>query len=150
MAFLFEFEANSEERHLCIPMEVRLKLDLCGVKLQVSQWQTLSQSEQDVLADLPFASSEQLVRFRQTVKKTVFESSGVPATDLRVETNPPWDDRTRIPARLQERALESGCELKLKQWAALTSLQRFALIKLVRPGHENRNFLPALREFGLL
>jgi hypothetical protein len=32
MAFLFEFEANSEERHLCIPMEVRLKLDLCGVK----------------------------------------------------------------------------------------------------------------------
>jgi hypothetical protein len=42
MAFLFEFEANSEERHLCISMEVRLKLDLCGVKAQVSQGHTLS------------------------------------------------------------------------------------------------------------
>jgi len=28
-------------------------------------------------------------------------------------------------------------------------LQRFALFKLTRKGHGNRNFLPALREFGL-
>jgi len=150
MAFLFQFEANSEERHLCIPMEVRLKLDLCGVKLQVSQWQTLSQSQQDVLGDLPFATGEQLERFRMAVKEAVLESSGIPAADLPVATNPPWEDRTTIPARLQAKALESECLLNPEQWAALTSLQRFALLKLVRPGHENRNFLPALREFGLV
>ena len=150
MAFLFQFEANSEERHLCIPMEVRLKLDLCGLKLQVSQWQILSQSQQDALADLPFATSEQLECFREAVKKTVLESSGIPASDLLVATSPPWEDRTVIPTRLQEKALEFGCVLRLAQWAALTSLQRFALIKLVRPGHENRNFSPALKEFGLV
>jgi hypothetical protein len=150
MAFLFQFEANSEERHLCIPMEVRLKLDLCGLKLQVSQWQILSQSQQDALADLPFATSEQLECFREAVKKKVLESSGIPASDLPVATNPPWQDRTNIPARLQAKALESGYLLNLEQWAALTSLQRFALIKWVRPGHENRNFLPALKEFGLV
>ena len=83
------------------------------------------------------------------VKKAVLESSGIPAADLPVATNPPWEDRTTIPARLQAKALESDCLLNPEQWAALTSLQRFALLKLVRPGHENHNFLPALREFGL-
>ncbi|MDA0674030.1 MAG: hypothetical protein O3C67_10055, partial [Cyanobacteria bacterium] len=37
----------------------------------------------------------------------------------------------------------------LEQGAGLIPLQRFALIKLSRPGHENRNFLPACQEFGL-
>jgi hypothetical protein len=28
--------------------------------------------------------------------------------------------------------------------------QRFALFKLTRPNHDNDNFIPAMREFGLL
>ncbi|MEM6714613.1 MAG: nitrate reductase associated protein, partial [Cyanobacteria bacterium P01_C01_bin.147] len=35
------------------------------------------------------------------------------------------------------------------QWADLSPLARFALCKLSRPGHENRNFLSALYEFNL-
>ncbi|NEQ62650.1 MAG: nitrate reductase associated protein, partial [Moorea sp. SIO4A1] len=34
--------------------------------------------------------------------------------------------------------------------AELTPIQRFALIKLTRPSHENKNFLPALKEFQLV
>jgi len=150
MSFLFQFEASSEECRCCVPMEVRLKLDLCGMKVQVSQWQALSQPEQDILSNLPFVSGEQSRHFRDTVKRMVLERSGIPAADLPVESNPPWEDRTAIPDRLQERAFEVGCELTPERWAALTSLQRFALIKLVRPAHENRNFVAALREFGLV
>jgi hypothetical protein len=65
-------------------------------------------------------------------------------------TIPPWEDCTVVPARVQERAQEIGCELTLEQWAALTSLQRFALIELVRPCHEGHNFLRVLKEFGLV
>jgi hypothetical protein len=32
----------------------------------------------------------------------------------------------------------------------LSVLQRFALFKLTRPGHDNDNLEPAMREFGLL
>jgi hypothetical protein len=150
MPFLFRFEASSEDCHCCIPMEVRLKLDLCGVKLQVSQWQMLSQEEQHVLADLPFESNDQRTHFWETVKQIVFKNSGIPASVLPLEPNPAWENKTMIPTRLQEMAIELGCALKLEQWARLTPLQRFALIKLVRPGHENRNFLRALQEFGLV
>lgn len=37
-----------------------------------------------------------------------------------------------------------GIKLSLRAWS------RFALAKLARGGHENANFLPALREFGLV
>jgi Conserved nitrate reductase-associated protein (Nitr_red_assoc) len=36
------------------------------------------------------------------------------------------------------------------QWATLTPDQRFALLKLSRSNHENRNFLPALKEFQVI
>jgi hypothetical protein len=150
MPFLFQFEASSENCHCCIPMEVRLKLDLCGVKLQLSQWQMLSQEEQRILADLPFELNDQLVPFREMVKQIVLKNSGTPVSVLPLEPNPPWENKTVIPTRLQERAIELGCALNLEQWAALTPLQRFALVKLVRPGHENRNLLLALQEFGLV
>jgi hypothetical protein len=150
MPFLFQFEARSEDCRSCIPMEVRLKLDLCGVKLQLSQWQMLSQEEQRVLADLPFELNDQLVPFREMVKQIVLKNSGTPVSVLPLEPNPPWENKTEIPIRLQERAFKLGCTLKLEQWGTLTPLQRFALIKLVRPGHENQNFLAALLEFGLV
>jgi hypothetical protein len=150
MAFLFQFEASSEDCNCCIPMEVRLKLDLCGVKLQVSQWQMLSQEERSALADLPYVSNDQLIHFAETVKQIVLKNSGTPTAVLPVEPHLAWENRMVIPSRLQESAFELGCALELDQWAALTPLQRFALIKLVRPGHENRNFLSALQEFGLV
>jgi hypothetical protein len=37
-----------------------------------------------------------------------------------------------------------------QQWEKLTPLQRFALIKLSRSGHENKNFPKAMAEFNLL
>jgi hypothetical protein len=55
-----------------------------------------------------------------------------------------------IPAILQEKAKEFIKEISITQWQSLTCLQRFALIKLSRPGHENRNFPIALKEFGLM
>jgi hypothetical protein len=50
---------------------------------------------------------------------------------------------------LDERALEFGIAISLLQWRELTNLQRFALIKLSRPGHESKNFIKALKEFGI-
>jgi hypothetical protein len=61
----------------------------------------------------------------------------------------PWDAPSPTPD-LTAKAAEQGIALDEPRWSALSPLQRFALLKLSRPGHENRNFLPACREFGLL
>ncbi|MGK7938235.1 MAG: nitrate reductase associated protein, partial [Xenococcaceae cyanobacterium] len=48
-----------------------------------------------------------------------------------------------------QKASEVDVAITQEQWKSLTPLQRFALIKLSRPSHENKNFLPAAKEFGL-
>ncbi len=48
------------------------------------------------------------------------------------------------------KAQELGVTISLAQWASLQPLQRFALIKLSRSSHENKNFLLALQEFKVI
>jgi hypothetical protein len=51
---------------------------------------------------------------------------------------------------LHQKAMELHQTISTEQWTGLTTLQRFALLKLCREGHENRNFPIALKEFGLM
>jgi hypothetical protein len=52
--------------------------------------------------------------------------------------------------RDSSKALEFGWEVTLNGWNALSNLQRYSLLKLTKPSHENKNFPIALREFGLV
>jgi hypothetical protein len=54
-----------------------------------------------------------------------------------------------LPDALQEKLKEYNWNISLKHWKALIDLQRFVLIKLSRPSHENKNFAKAMKEFGL-
>jgi hypothetical protein len=68
------------------------------------------------------------------------EQTGQPVGTIAVE--PVWLQDQVVPPDL-------AATITLSQWQRLTPLQRFALIKLSRPGHEHRNLPLALREFGL-
>ncbi|WP_414520046.1 nitrate reductase associated protein [Synechococcus sp. H55.10] len=50
---------------------------------------------------------------------------------------------------VQQKAQDIGIQLTPDFWRSLQDIQRFALVKLSRSHHENKNFLPALQEFGL-
>jgi hypothetical protein len=80
----------------------------------------------------------------------VLQLTGKPVAELTIEANPAWVDVTTIPHSVHEKAQEIGVIITIEAWKSLTILQRFALIKLSRPSHENKNFLPALQEFNLL
>jgi hypothetical protein len=59
-------------------------------------------------------------------------------------------DAATVPESVSAKAQELGVTITLAQWASLQPLQRFALIKLSRSSHENKNFLPAVKEFHLV
>lgn len=150
MAEFFEFEREFTESLRCIPMVVRLKLDTCGVKLKLDHWNQLSRADRLTLVELPCHTPAEARAYRDRLQAMVVAAIGSPAKDLPVEPNPPWLDATAVPTATAAKAREHGVELTRDRWAALSPLQRFALIKLGRPSHESRNFLPALREFQLL
>jgi len=145
----FQFEADFVESLRCIPMQVRWKLDTCGVKLKLSHWHQFSQSERQQLVEMPCQTPQEVQAYRHALHHLVLEHTGSRPSELPIEDQPAWMNSLTVPATVQEQASATGNSISPEQWQALSPLQRFALIKLSRSGHENRNFLPALREFNL-
>jgi hypothetical protein len=150
MMQFFQFEADFVESLRCIPMQVRLKLDTCGVKLKLEQWNRFTQSDRQQLVERPCETEAEAQIYREFLHQLIWERTSTKATDLAVPPNPPWLDTSTIPAPVQTKAQEVEANITPEQWANLSALQRFALIKLSRSSHENSNFLPALREFQLV
>jgi hypothetical protein len=150
MADFFKFEADFVDSLRCIPMQVRMKLDTCGTKLKLTHWHQFTQQERQALVEMPCTTADEIQVYRQSVQQLVIAHTDTPPSDLPIDTHPAWLDVTTIPLSIQEKAQELGVSLTSQQWAALTPAQRFALIKLSRPSHENKNFFPALKEFQLI
>ncbi|HIK44282.1 MAG TPA: nitrate reductase associated protein [Leptolyngbyaceae cyanobacterium M65_K2018_010] len=146
----FQFEADFVDSLRCIPMQVRYKLDSCGVKLTLPHWHQFSTAQRQALVALPCQTPAEISAYRNQVRQWVQDYTGEWPQDLVVEASPPWHQGNRIPPEVAAKALAGGACLTEAQWQTLSPLQRFALIKLSRPGHEHRNFAAALAEFGLL
>jgi len=150
MTQFFQFETDFVASLRCIPMQVRLKLDTCGVKLKLSQWNHFNGGDRQALVALPCETEVETTAYRKFVQQMIQERTGTTASELTVDPAPEWLDPMTIPDSVRVKTVEVSTALTQAQWAALTPLQRFALIKLSRSGHENSNFLPALKEFHLV
>jgi hypothetical protein len=150
MSQFFEFEADFVQSLRCIPMQVRFKLDTCGVKLKLEQWNRFNSDDRQALVDRPCDSPLEVADYRQLLHQLIADRSGQQATDLPVDDHPAWLNPDSIPEFVQTQAITLGHPLQLAQWQQLSPLERFALIKLSRSSHENSNFLPALQEFRLV
>ncbi|AFY73914.1 hypothetical protein Syn7502_01881 [Synechococcus sp. PCC 7502] len=148
MAF-FKFEADFVDSLRCIPMQVRLKLDTCGIKLKLSHWHHFSHAQRQRLIDLPCDRPTEINTYRQFLLDLIAQNTQ-DLQSLFIQVEPVWNDSDRIPLEVCQQAESLGISITLHQWIGLSRLQRFALVKLSRSHHENQNFLPALKEFELI
>jgi hypothetical protein len=147
----FKFEEDFMEENIrCIPMLVRFKMDLVGIKLKLGEWGRFYPSERIELALLPVTTSYETEHYRSYLAALVTKHTGKAATSFAIETNPAWQNLIQIPEMLKEKSLELALDISIPQWQSLSNIQRFALLKLCRPGHENENFPKAAFEFGLI
>ena len=145
----FGFEADFSADLRCIPMAVRRKLDLAGVKLKLQHWSELGEAEHaDLLAwaDDPAA----IAALREHLLTRTARLSAGQAKELPRPAGEAWQQATERPEVLAASCAQLGLELRDGGWGDLTELQRFALVKLSHPGHEHRNLPRALAEFGML
>jgi hypothetical protein len=149
MSDFFQFEADFVKSLRCIPMQVRFKLDACGVKLKLDQWSKFNAADREALVDRPCTDPTAIQAYHNWLCKLVADRTGQTATNLAIEPDPDWAKMDVIPTTVTTHATEVGITLTIEQWQQLRPLQRFALIKLSRSSHENDNFLPALQEFGI-
>ena len=148
----FHFEQDFMEDNIrCIPMIVRFKLDACGIKLKLKEWSKMTVEEREQLALLPIDSAVDLDFYRAYLQRIVHSHTGERATLLPINIGYHyWSSVDALPSVLEEKLEDSKMSISIAQWKKLRVLQRFALLKLTRPGHENKNFPKAMKEFGLV
>jgi len=147
----FGFEADFVADLRCLPMAVRRKLDLAGVKLKLSHWQALGAAEREGLLAWPDQPLAIEALRAWLLERTAAMAAGParPLPPAQLEALPSAADDQAVPVVLAAACRQLGTPLRLEQWQGLDGLQRFALVKLSHPGHEHRNLPRALLEFGL-
>lgn len=148
----FKFEDDFVNANVrCIPMIVRFNLDACGIKLKLTEWRRFSLEERANLVTLDCTDRDAVAQYGQRLRRLVIERTGTRATEIPVVDHPEWARTDSIPPSVESKLIETrGSSISLEQWKQLGDLRRFALLKLSRPGHENKNFPNAVEEFGLL
>jgi hypothetical protein len=146
----FQFEEDFVEENVrCIPMIVRFKMDAAGIKLKLTEWSKFGVQERAALATRPCVTKDEKKSYHDYLAGLVMKYTGAIATPLQADLQPAWADPSIIPQQLEERAEQLNRKISIAEWQGLTYLQRFALLKLCRPGHESKNFIKALNEFKI-
>ena len=141
----FAFEQDFVGSWRCIPLCVRRKLDLSGVKLKLSHWLALTQAQRQELVDWS-DRPDALDRFREHLRAVTKEMADGVVKDLPPATTSPWQQTHDLPSLVRDAAESRGVQLTSANWAQITELDRFALYKLVRPGHDHHNLEAAFSE----
>ncbi len=103
----FEFEEEFIGDLRCIPLCVRRKLDLIGLKLKL-----------------------------QPSRSRIGQ-----AKEILISKDEPWLLSGTVPDFIDVEASKYTFQISQKIWSNLSELERFALCKLARPGHEHRNLI---------
>nr|WP_306296293.1 nitrate reductase associated protein [Acidomonas methanolica] len=148
---IFEFERDFAGSLRCIPMIARQKLDIVGIKMTLRQWSRLTREERGLLVDGPCGTDREQAAYRTRVQDLIAARADEPVRFLPPQALEDWREGNRMPEAVSIQAQADGVAAPTpEQWAGLTPLRRFALIKLAQSKHENENFVPALKEFGIL
>ena len=108
MSDFFEFEADFVESLRCIPMQVRFKLDTCGVKLKLHQWSLLNTDDRLQLVDRGCVSDAEIAAYRLFLGELILLRSGEVASELPIDPEPPWFNDSMIPDSVMEKAESVG------------------------------------------
>ena len=112
----FQFEADFVESLRCIPMEVRMKLDTCGVKLKLQHWHQFNAQERETLVIMSCSTENEVQEYRDYLQHLVIQYNEQPAKDLVIAEHPPWENSTTIPLEIQAKAEEFEATITPQQW----------------------------------
>jgi hypothetical protein len=145
MFYRFHYEAALYPALDRLPLQVRMKLDLTGVRLSLKQWLAFHIEERIAICHLPVNEEEEKQAFRDYVNFLCRQYCGGPAQEL-PPIDPLWEISDQIPAPVLERSGDNGKAVTLKEWIGWTSHQRYALYKTAVSRSEPEKFFAVLDE----
>ncbi len=142
---VLSWERRTDPEGVLIPMAVRMKLDLCGRKIRLHQWQALPQQERVRLAAAPCDDDAAIKAWERALLGAA--GLGEPALLSTPEDAQelPWrEPGGDAPAAVAALAVACGAAI---QWSRLSRFARFVLFRLAAKDDRER-FLESLEELA--
>jgi len=147
MFYRYRFESEVYPALSRIPLHVRMKLDLTGIKLSLKNWLAFGLEERNVLCHLPVETDEERSVFSSYLNLLSRRYFGEDAALVSPVTEPPWENLDYIPDSVQARGKETDKAVTAEEWRQWNLGQRYALFKLSISKNEPEAFFAALQEF---
>ena len=144
----FAFEGEVHQSLSCVPLAVRRKLDVAGLKISLEGWQLLTREERLALCHLPVDSDAEVAVYQEIMRGFCARHAVPlkPLTEVR-DHGRSWNSDD-IPVPVADRLHELGRALPVAAWRALDEESRYALLKLADPKQAAAKFLAVLAELG--
>jgi hypothetical protein len=145
MYLRFEFEGDLHRTLEFIPLAVRRKLDLAGLKLSLKGWTAMTRAERLAVCHLPVDGPGELEVYREALAGFA-ERAGHPVVPLE---GGPAGAAEWGAARIPEGVATRAPRLSPAQWSELSEEARYVLFRLAEPRRGPEKLEAALRELRL-
>jgi len=143
---LFEFEAEYQSDLHFIPMNIRYKLDVTGIKVGLDAWNKIPIPQRFMLLGMPYHSQIELAYFKETISKlTVSYFEKTPEIINCLNPNL-WAANNNPQPSLLASCPEDFKKLLLDKWPQLLEKERYAFYKLSISKRREYTFGLACRE----
>jgi hypothetical protein len=105
---VFNFEADFIDSLRCIPMQVRYKLDTCGIKLKLQHWHSFSYTDRQQLTQMACESGSEITIYREYLCELVMVATGDRPKELPIDPEPDWLNASRVPEVVIQKAHAVG------------------------------------------
>ena len=141
----FRYEAEYYSTLSRLPLYVRMKLDLTGVKVSLADWLAFDFAERTVLCHLPCASDEERAVFKAYLDFLSQKYRGAPVPLTEVLDSSLWE-QAQVPEAVREKSAESNGIVTSKEWLGWETHQRYALYKTAVSKSQPEAFADVLDE----
>jgi hypothetical protein len=138
---LFSFERELYAALDFMPLDVRRKLDLAGIKISLDGWRSLPLGDRRALA----AAADDA--FGPALLASA-SRSGAAVAPLAAQGSPPWRSPA-VPPALAARLAELEASLPDAAWAGLADGARYVLLRLASSPRDDGRLRAALGELGI-
>ncbi len=145
----FAFEGAVHETLETVPLAVRRKLDLAGIRISLFGWRALPWEDRLSLCHLPVDTAEDVAVYREVLMRFTART-GIPVDPLHgAPSNRRAWSLPEVLSRLEARlGAEEAHGFDRRRLASLSDEERYALFKLADPARDPARLRTALLELG--
>jgi hypothetical protein len=141
----FGYEAQFYPTLSRIPLHVRMKLDLTGLRISLKDWLACSFAERGVLCHLPIQSDEEKQVFVGYVEFLARKYSAKPLEVTAAATGALWD-AAEIPEPVARKSAACHQSIGIDEWRQWQAHERYGLYKTAVSKSQPEAFFQLLEE----